>query len=208
MRLCLIGMIVALLLSEAANAQQTNISKGDFDQVNEIITNLYGIPHYDVTCVFSKTKDGGGLIDRRAYNKSFRDQEYSKIYGPIFSKSLFNLIKPLCVNDKQFSGMPDFRMQDKDIDSDPSFSDGVYLKIIRPITILHASENMIRARVDWSESAKGTKSPFSNGRTDLIFVNENGRWLINDAATLKSSPGVADFSIEDFDSFFLTTHLR
>jgi len=166
------------------------------------------MPHYDATCIFSKTKDGGILIDKHAYNRAFRGQEYTKTYGPVFSKDLFNLIKPLCVNDKQFSGMPDFRMQDKDADSDPSFSDEIYLKITKPITLLLASKNMIRARVDWSESAKGVKSPFSSGRTDFIFVNENGKWLINDAATLKSSPGVDEFSIEDFDSFFLTTHLR
>lgn len=207
-----IGALLLSLGSAVALAQHTDLSPADTSQIDARAKQFYALSHPDASCVFSKVDDSGNPTDPRVHSKAFRDQSYTRIFKPIFSSSLFERMKQSCVLAGDANGMLDIRVWDSEIDTAPSgYGNDVRLKLTRPVTIIQATSNHVRARVDWAEFIGNSKRAYTVGRTDVIFLKEGDRWLIDDAFTLGAATGAPnqfDIPANDFENATGVLHLR
>jgi hypothetical protein len=204
--------IVLSVCCAAANAQQAGISAAESAQIDATVKQFYALSHPDASCVFSKVDQNGRPVDPRVRNREYRAEAYTRIFKPLFSRSLFDEMRKSCVGDAKATGMLDVRLWDSEIDSDPSnYGNDVRLKITQPVRVLQASPSRVRVRVDWAEIVKNGPGSYGIGRTDLILVKESGIWLIDDAYAFGApggSPKQFDMSIDDFDGMPGMVHLR
>ncbi|MEM5424528.1 hypothetical protein [Paraburkholderia ferrariae] len=206
---------MAIVLSACwgmAHAQQVAISAADGAQINATVKQYYSLSHPDASCVFSKIDHNGQPVDPRVRNREFRLEAYTRIFKPLFSRSLFDKMRKSCVGDVKATGMLDARLWDSEIDSDPSnYGNEARLEITQPVRILQVNPSRVRVRIDWAEIVKGGASYYGIGRTDLILVKETGSWRIDDAYAFgapSGSPKQFDMSIDDFNGLPGIVHLR
>ncbi|CAE6792929.1 hypothetical protein [Paraburkholderia nemoris] len=208
----LIGALLFPLGSPLALAQHAEFSLTDASQIEATVKQFYALSHPDASCVFSKVDDSGNPTDLRVRSKAFREQSYTRIFKPIFSRSLFERMKQSCVLAGNATGMLDIRVWDSGIDSDSShYGNDVNLKLTRPVTMVQATSDHVRVRVDWAEFIGPSRRVYTVGRTDLMFLKEGDRWLIDDALTLGAAngrPGQFDMPVNDFDNRPGVIHLR
>ena len=199
-------LMVIMLTYDFAHAQQSTISNSDLDKINFIARKIYSIPYRDAICAFSdlRAPDGGypRYVDKKFDEKKNREQAYFSTFGEIFSESLIKKYKNQCVNAYANSaGMtPDFRTADEDSENDYLLTSAPTLKIISKPQVIQDISGRIRLKVLWKQVGReGPNTQVTDGRTDLIFIRENGDWRLSDAIT-GSMYGVANDSIQDFEA--------
>lgn len=91
------AIVILSLCCATAFAQQTNISPADSVQIDATVKHFYALSHPDASCIFSKVDHNDEPIDRRVQNRVFREDAYTRVFKPLFSRSLFARMANSCV---------------------------------------------------------------------------------------------------------------
>ena len=188
------GVLTLECCSSKAEVEATALPPWEVEQVEATVKQLYSLSYVDATCVLSKVDDAGTPIDRAAKSKTFREREYQKIFKPLLSSGLYAEMKAGCVS-PDADGMLDLRFNDDSISSYPQYGNSIVLQVTRPIRVALRARGRVSAVVYWSEFyGPKVRKPAMSGRTDLVLVKEDGRWLIDDAFIAVFDPNLPDDS--------------
>lgn len=103
---------------------------------------------------------------------------------------------------------PDFRTGDQDSEDEYLLTHAPTLKIVSRPEIIQNISGKVRLEVLWRQvGTEGPNTQIMNGRTDLIFIRENGKWRLNDAIT-NTTPDETQYTIPEFEKTIGVMHLN